>query len=136
MLTPVSRGSISVSQDKGKLNFDLFYPDDWTFAKISVTNSKNTEIQTTAATPSHPAEINVYENGQYWIEGKIKVGEETFDAFNIVNVNSVPPNTSKPFDFFNIPQKQIGLIVAIIAIVGIIGIRFSRKKSMGLAQHF
>ena len=135
-LAHYTKGSISVSQDKGKLNFDLFYPDDWTFAKISVTNSKNTEIQTTAATPSHPAEINVYENGQYWIEGKIKVGEETFDAFNIVNVNSVPPNTSKPFDFFNIPQKQIGLIVAIIAIVGIIGIRFSRKKSMGLAQHF
>ncbi len=124
-----TKGSISVSQDTGKLNFKVFYPDEWSFAKISVTNSKNSKTETVTATPSHQAEMNLYENGLYWIEGKIKVGEETFDAFEIINVDSVLPGTLKPFDFFNMPQKQIGIIIALMIVVGLIGINFSRKRS-------
>ena len=124
-----TQGSISASQDKGKLNFKVFFPDEWTFAKISVTNSKNSKTETATATPSHQAVMNLYENGLYWIEGKIKVGEETFDTYKIINVDSVLPGTSKPFDFFNIPEKQIGIIIAVVAIVGILGIKFSWKRT-------
>ena len=94
-----------------------------------MTNSKNSKTETVTATPSHQAEMNLYENGLYWIEGKIKVGEETFDAFEIINVDSVLPGTLKPFDFFNMPQKQIGIIIALMIVVGLIGINFSRKRS-------
>ena len=124
-----TQGSISASQDNGKLNFNVFYPGEWTFTKISVTNSKNSKTETTTATPSHPAIMNLYENGLYWIEGKIKVGKETLDTFEIINVDSVLPGTSRPFDFFNIPQKQIGIIIVLMTIVGVLGINFSRKRS-------
>ena len=124
-----TQGSITAFQEKGKLNFNVFYPDEWTFAKISVTNSKNDQTEITSSTPSHPAMMNVYENGLYWIEGKIRVGEESFDAFDIIQVDSVLPGTSVPFEFFNLPEKQIGIIVAMMGIVGLIGIKFSRSKS-------
>lgn len=124
-----TQGSISTTQEKGKLNFRIFFPEDWTFAKISVTNSKSEKTETTSATPNNPASMSVYENGLYWIEAKIKVNEKSFDVFDTIQVDSILPGTSKPFEFLNLPEKQIGLIVAIVAVVGLIGIKFSRSKS-------
>jgi len=122
-----TKGTISASQEEGKVDFEIFYPDDWTFAKISMTNSKNAKTKTTSATPHNPATMNVYENGLYWIEAKIKVEDESFDAFNIIQINSVPPGTLKPSELFNIPEKQIGVIVTMLVIVGLVGIKFSRS---------
>jgi len=123
-----TQGSISTSQEKGKLNFKILFPEEWSFVKISVTNSKTERTETTSATPNNPASISVYENGLYWIEGKIKVDEKTFDVFDTIQVDSVLPGTSKPFEFFNIPEKEIGIIVVIVAVVGLVGMKFSRSK--------
>ena len=124
-----TEGSISASQDLGKLFFKVYYPDEWSFAKITITNSKNAETQTISATPSNPASITMYENGLYWIQGKIKVNDESLDVYDIIQVDTVLPGTSRPFDFFNLPERQIGIVVAMVVIVGLIGIKFSRQKS-------
>jgi minor extracellular serine protease Vpr len=126
-----TEGSISVSQEDGKLNFGIYHPEPWTFAKISLTNSKDGSTDTTSATPSKIASVNVYENGEYWVEAKIRVGEESFDAFEIIEVNSVLAGSSKPFELFDLPEKQIGIIVVIVVIVGLVGLKITRKsKSM------
>jgi minor extracellular serine protease Vpr len=123
-----TEGSISVSQENGKLNFEIFHPESWSFAKISVTNSKDGSTDTTSATPGQTASMNVYENGEYWVESKIRVGEESLDAFNIIEVNSVLAGSSKPFELFDLPEKQIGIIVVIVVIVGLVGLQISKKS--------
>jgi len=128
-----TEGSVSVSQEDGKLNFEIYHPEPWTFAKISVTNSKDGSTDTISATPSKIASVNVYENGEYWVEAKIRVGEESFDAFEIIEVNSVLADSSKPFELFDLPEKQIGIISVITVIVGLIGLKFTRTaKSIGV----
>jgi len=128
-----TEGSVSVSQEDGKLNFGIYHPEPWTFAKISLTNSKDGSTDTTSATPSKIASVNVYENGEYWVEAKIRVGEESFDAFEIIEVNSVLADSSKPFELFDLPEKQIGMIAVITVIVGLVGLKFTRTaKSIGV----
>jgi len=109
------------------LNFRIFHPENWTYAKISVTNSKDGSVDIVSALPSKSGSMNVYENGEYWVEAKIRVGEESFNAFEIIEVNSVVPGSSKPFEIFDLPEKQIGIIVVIMVIVGLIGLGFNRK---------
>jgi minor extracellular serine protease Vpr len=122
-----TEGSISVSQENGKLNFEIFHPESWSFAKISVTNSKDGSTDTTSTTPGQTASMNVYENGEHWVESKIRVGEKSFDAFNIIEVDSVLAGSSKPFELFDLPEKQIGIIVVIVVVVGLVGLQISKK---------
>jgi minor extracellular serine protease Vpr len=128
-----TEGSVSVSQENGKLNFGVYHPEKWSFAKISVTNSKDGSTDVTSVTPSKSASIEVYENGEYWIEAKIRVGEESFDAYDKIEVNSVVAGTTKPVELFDLPEKQIGIIAVIVVIVGLAGIVFSRKQK---SMHF
>ncbi len=121
-----TEGSVSVSQEDGKLNFGIYHPEPWTFAKISITNSKDGSTDITTVTPSKIASAIVYENGEYWVEAKIRVGEESFDAFEIIEVNSVLTGSSKPFELFDLPEKQIGIIAVIVVIVGLVGLKFTR----------
>ncbi len=121
-----TEGSVSVSQEDGILNFGIYHPEPWTFAKISITNSKDGSTDITTATPSKIASAIVYENGEYWVEAKIRVGEESFDAFEIIEVNSVLTGSSKPFELFDLPEKQIGIIAVIVVIVGLVGLKFTR----------
>ena len=120
-----TQGSISVNQDDGKLNFEIFHPKEWSFAKISVTNSRDGKVDVITATPNRNASIQVYENAEYWIEAKIRVNGESYDAFNVIQVNSVS-NQIKPSDL-NIPQKQIGIIAAIVIVVGLVGLGIRRR---------
>jgi minor extracellular serine protease Vpr len=115
-----TEGSISVSQQDGKLDFIIHHPLQWNFAKISIINSKDGKTETTTATPERNASIKVYENVEYWIDAKIKVNEKTFDAFNTIEVNSVNENTLDKFEL-NIPERQIAIVSGIIICVGVIG---------------
>lgn len=116
-----TQGSISVNQQNQHLFFEVNHPDGWDFAKISVKNSKNGETYTTTATPNKKSSIQIYENTEYWIDAKIKVKENTFDAFNIIKINSLPENSQK-LEIINIPEKQIIIITIIVTIIGIVGI--------------
>ncbi|MFQ5440734.1 MAG: S8 family serine peptidase [Nitrosopumilaceae archaeon] len=126
-----TEASISVFQERGELSFDIFHPEPWTFAKISVTNSKDGSTDIASITPTKEETVNVYENGEYWIDAKIRVGQESFDAFKIIEVNSVLEGTSKPLDLFDVPEKQIGIIAVIVLIVGLVGLKITiTQKSM------
>ena len=127
--------SVSVNQEEGKLSFEIYHPEQWSFAKISVTNSRDGKIDVITATPNRDASIQVYENAEYWIETKIRVDEKSYDAFNTINVDSVSDKT-KPNDF-DIPQKQIGIIAVIVIIVGLVGLAIRKKPitKKVLGQH-
>ncbi len=122
-----TQGSISVSQENGRLNFEISHPEPWIFTKIAVTNSKDGTVEIISASPTKSAVVNVFENGEYWVEAKIRVGEESFNAFKTIEVNSVLPGTPKPLKFFDLPEKQIGIIIAIMVFVGLVGVRYIKK---------
>ena len=118
-------GSISVNQQNQKLFFDIYHPEKWSFAKISVTNSKDGNTDTVTTTPNKNASIDIYENAEYWIDAKIRVNENTTDAFNTIQINTLPENPQR-LDIIDIPERQIGIIAAIVIAVGIMG--FIKRK--------
>lgn len=119
MLIHYTEASINAIQKDNSLYFTINHPQ-WSFAKISVTKS-NTEItDVTTATPNRDAEIKILQNGEYWIEAKIKVNEETLEAYNTIKVNSVD-ETQDDFEILDIPQKQVVIIFGIVTIIGIVG---------------
>jgi minor extracellular serine protease Vpr len=121
VLVQYTEGSISVNQEDEKLFFEIEHPDKWSFAKISVTNSKNGNMDTTTTTPNKKSSIEIYENGEYWVKAKIKVDGNTSDAFNTIKINSLSEKIEKR-ELTNIPEKQIIIIISIIVVVGIIGL--------------
>jgi minor extracellular serine protease Vpr len=116
-----TQGSVSVIQQNQKLFFEIYHPDEWNFAKISVTNSKDGSTQTTTATPDKKASIEINENAEYWIDTKIQVKGNTTNAFNTIEINSLAENPDR-WNVMDIPEKQIGIIVVMVTVVGIFGI--------------
>ena len=123
-----TEGSISINQQNQKLFFEINHPEEWSFAKISVTNSKDGKIDTTTITPNKKTSIEIYENSEYWINAKIKVNENTTDAFNTIQINSLSENSNK-LEIIDIPEKQIGIIALFVLIIGIFGL-IKRKQSI------
>ncbi|MBA4717976.1 MAG: S8 family serine peptidase [Nitrosopumilus sp.] len=114
-------GSISVNQQVQKLFFDIYHPEEWSFAKISVTNSKDGKIDTTTMTPNRKASIDIYENSEYWVDAKIRVEGNTSSAFNTIEISSLPENSYR-LEIIDIPEKPIVIIAGIVIIIGIIGL--------------
>ncbi len=114
-------GSISVNQQNQKLYFEIFHPEEWSFAKISLINSENGETDTTTTTPNKEASIEIYENAEYWIDAKIRVNGTTSDAYNTIQISSLSENSDR-LKLIDIPEKQIGVIAVIVTLVGIIGL--------------
>ena len=48
---------------------------------------ENTDTITT--TPEKKISLEIYENGEYWIDAKIKVDENTSDVFNTIKITSL-----------------------------------------------
>ena len=116
-----TQGSISVNQQNEKLLFEVYHPEEWSFAKISVINSKDGNIHTTTATPDKKASIEIYKNSVYWIDAKIRVNGNTSNAYNTIEINSLEENQDR-IDIPDIPEKQIGIIAMIVIAVGIFGL--------------
>jgi minor extracellular serine protease Vpr len=116
-----TKGSISINQENERLFFEINHPEKWSFAKISITNSKSGNTDTVTSTPYKKASLEIYENGEYWIDAKIKVGGNTSDAFNTIKINSLSEKMER-LELGDIPEKQIILIISIIVIIGIIGL--------------
>ena len=121
-------GSVSVTQQNQKLFFEINHPEKWSFAKISVINSKDGKTKTVTATPFKKASMNINENSEYWIDAKIRVGENTSNAYNTIKVSSVSENHNV-LDIIDIPEKQISIIAGIVVMIGIIGL-VKRKQSI------
>jgi minor extracellular serine protease Vpr len=113
-------GSVFVNQQNQKLFFEVNHPEKWSFAKISVINSKNGKTYTTTMTPNKNSTIEIYENGEYWIDAKIRVNGTTLNAFNTIKISTLSDNVDRIK--IDIPEKQIGVISGIVILVAIVGL--------------
>ncbi len=116
-----TEGSISVTQQNQMLYFDINHPEEWSFTKILVTNSKDGSTVTTTTTPDKKASIEIYENSEYWIDAKIRVNGNTSNVFNTIEINSLEENYDR-INMPNIPEKQIGIIAIFLIGIGIFGL--------------
>jgi len=119
-------GSVSVTQQNQKLFFEIYHPEEWNFAKISIINSNDGKIETTTATPFKKASLTINENAEYWIDAKIRVDNSSSNAFNIIQISSISENHNK-LDIISLPERQISIIAGIASVIGIIGL-IKRKQ--------
>jgi len=119
-------GSISVNYQDQKLFFEIYHPEKWSFAKITMINSKDGSKYTTTTIPTKKASIEIYENSEYWIDAKIRVKGNTSNAFNTIEISSIPENYDK-INTIDIPEKQVGIIAIILIAIIIMGL-INRKQ--------
>lgn len=127
VLIHYTEGMVEANLQHNRLDFEINHPDDWSFAKVSITNNQDGRTQTTSATPEKPASVIIHKNAEYWVDVKIRVDGEPHDAFNTINVDSLPTHVRDELDLVDIPEKQVGIISGIVLIVGITGLIIQRK---------
>jgi len=123
-----TEGSVNVDIVKENMQFSINQPENWKYAKISATNSKSGKTETTTITPLRESRIPIYQNGEYWIEANILSNEQIVKAYQIIQVNNISEDKTKPLTLFDLPKKQIGIIAIIIVSVSIAGMYFRRTK--------
>ena len=128
ILVYVTKGIIIVNDEEGKLNFQISYPEDWSYARISVINKETGKIDTTSVTPKKDSSITVFEPGEYWIESKISSDGNTIDVYETIQVKTA--STSKEFSFFDsldIPERPILIIFAFIVVIALVGLKIRNR---------
>lgn len=121
----ITEASLLVSEDDGKLFFDVSYPHGWSYAKITITDQNTGRSETTSVTPTKTTELDVFDSGSYWVEAQITSDDTVLSVYDIVSVTSKPTNVGV-FDQMPIPQKAIFIIVGVIAAIVLVGIKISR----------
>lgn len=127
IVSHLTRETIKVSEQDGEMSFDISTPEDWEYAKISVSDKNNRIVDVTSATPTKKGKITVYEPGLYWVEAQIKVDGETLEVYETALVKSATKNN--PLGFFNIldiPERPILIIFAAIVIISLVGLKIRK----------
>ena len=121
-------GSISVDQENQELLFEVDHPEKWSFAKISIINSKDGKENTITATPSKKVSFEIHENSEYWIDAKIRVNGNTSSAYNTIEINSIPEDYVRE-NTITVPEKQILIITPILIGIAVFGLIKRRQTN-------
>lgn len=130
-----TKGSVNVFEEDGKLDFEVFYPEEWSFAKISVFNKDTGKADVTSVTPKKESSITVKETGEYWILANIVANGETSDAFETITIESPVENSFDLFSLIEIPQRPFIIVLVVAVIISLVGLKF-RNKPTNEVQHF
>ena len=124
-----TKGSVNVFEEDGRLDFEILYPEEWSYAKISVINKDTGKTDVTSVTPKKESSISVTEKGEYWILANIVANGETSDAFETITVET--PSTKNNFDlfdFFEIPERPFIIVIVVAVMISLVGLKFRTKS--------
>ena len=127
IIVRVSKATIMVNEDGGKLGIDISSPSSWSYAKISVINQETGEMFTDSIVPGKNSELIVYEPGEYWIEAKIKDDDKTLSAYATIQVEKIEHGEKNLTNTLNLPGKPILIIAAIMIVIAIVGLSIRRR---------
>ena len=127
IIVRVSEGAITINEDGGKLGIDVSSPSTWSYAKISIINQETGKTFTDSIVPGKNSELVVYQSGEYWIEAKIKDGDKTLSAYTTIQVEKIEHNEKNLPSIFNLPEKPILIIAAIMIVTAIVGLSVRRR---------
>ena len=126
VLIHITRGSLFLNEQDGKLHFKITYPDEWSYAKISIINKETGEVETTSATPNKITTLDVSDSGKYWIEGKITSSDTISDVYDIIDVKLAKSKDVDVFSFLDIPQKTILIIFIVTVAIALVGLKIRK----------
>jgi len=127
IIVRVSEGAITINEDGGKLSIDVSSPSSWSYAKISIINQETGKMFTDSIAPGKNSELTVYQPGEYWIEAKIKDGDRTLSAYATIQVEKIEHDEKNLPSMFNLPEKPILIIFAIMIVTVIVGLLVRRR---------
>lgn len=128
ILVHITKGTINTKEKDGLLSFNLFYPENWTYAKISLTNRETEETLFTSITPMKNSSLTVYDIGEYWIEVQITTNNTIDNAYGTIIVNTPSEKTGlELLETLEIPLKQILIISGALLASVIIGLKIRRS---------
>jgi len=127
IIVRVSEGVITVNEDGGKLGIDISSPSTWSYAKISIINQETGKMFTDSIVPGKNSELVVYQSGEYWIEAKIKDDYKTLSAYATIQVEKIEHGEKNLSSMFNLPEKPILIIAAIMIVTAIVGLSIRRR---------
>ena len=127
IIVRVSEGAITVNEDGGKLGIDISSPSTWSYAKISIINQETGKMFTDSIVPGKNSELVVYQSGEYWIEAKIKDDYKTLSAYATIQVEKIEHGEKNLSSMFNLPEKPILIIAAIMIVTAIVGLSIRRR---------
>jgi minor extracellular serine protease Vpr len=126
-----TKGSVNVFEEEGKLDFEVLYPEEWLYAKISVINKDTGKIDITSITPKKESSISVTETGEYWILANIVANGETSDAFETITIETASAeNNFDFFDFFEIPERPFIIVIVVTIMISLVGLKFRAKSQV------
>jgi len=128
ILIHITKATINTNEKEGLLSFNLLYPENWTYAKISLTNKETEETLFTSITPMKNSSLKVYDIGEYWIEAQITTNNIIDNAYGTIIVNS--PSEKTGFELLetsDIPLKQVLIISGVLLTSVIIGLKIRRS---------
>jgi minor extracellular serine protease Vpr len=121
-------GSILVDQQNQEMFFEIHHPEEWSFAKISIINSKDGKETTMTTTPNKKVSFEIHENSEYWIDAKIRVNGNTSSAYNTIEINSVPEDYVKE-NIIAVPEKQMIIIATMLIGITVFGLIKRRQTN-------
>lgn len=128
ILIHITKGAINTNEKEGLLSFNLFYPEIWKYAKISLTNRETEKTMFTSITPMKNSSLRVYDIGEYWIEAQITTNNTVDNAYGTIVVNRPSEKTGlELLETSNIPIKQILIISGVLLTSVIIGLKIRRS---------
>jgi len=127
IIVRVSEGAITINEDGGKIGIDVSSPSSWSYAKISIINQETGKTFTDSIVPGKNSELTVYEPGVYWIEAKIKGDDKTLSAYTTIQVEKIEHGEKNLSSMFNLPEKPILIIAAIMIVTAIVGLSIRRR---------
>jgi len=127
IIVRVSEGAITINEDGGKLRIDVSSPSTWSYAKISIINQETGKMFTDSIVPGKNSELVVYQSGEYWIEAKIKDDDKTLSAYATIQVEKIEHSEKNLSSVFNLPEKPILIIAAIMIVTAIVGLSIRRR---------
>ena len=129
IIVRVSKATIMVNDDNGKLSFDVSSPTSWSYAKISITNKETGKKFTESIAPNKNSELTVYEPGEYWIEAKIKDDDKTLSAYATIQVEKIEHGGKNLANTLNLPEKPFLIIASIMIVTVIVGLLARRTSN-------
>ena len=124
-----TKGSVNVFEEDGKLDFEVLYPEEWSYAKISVMNKDTGKTDVTSVTPKKESSISVTESGEYWILVNIVASGETSEVFETITVET--PSAKNNFDLFGfieIPERPFIIVIVVAVMISLVGLKFRIKS--------
>jgi len=123
----VTQTSLTITEEQGKLKFNISQPEKWSYAKISVTNKQTGNTDSTSLTPNGDTSLTVYEPGEYWIEANVISEESDFDLYDIILVPSIENKDNfRLSEYLDIPGRIVIILIGVVVVIGLVGLKIKK----------